>query len=1712
MNNFILCKPNRKTLCVLNGVQLDSVSYTPKLNDLDEITFIVDKYIVDDDGNEIVSQGYEQLHAFMEVYLDGIGYFQIKEPQISNDGDRETKTVTGVSTDCELLQKDLVGFTVNKTTANSLEMLADNNVNSLGYPNEYITFYNPSNPQLSLMDLVLEKAVGWKVGFIDDFLKNLRFVFDNVNENILSFSTKTLSSTARCIFDFDTVNKTVSAYAENHIGKDTGIIIAYRNLLNKVDISCDSDNIFTRLNVQGKDSLTFADINYGDTHVFNLDYYKNTNYMDDELIAKLDIWEQARNDNREDYISKVKTYHDYVEQISVIDNKVPTNGVLNNWDNMSMDELTKNQTYYNSLIKSFQITAQNTHPQGSETIYTGNLDDYSPSRLNPDGTVDHEAYMADLDGQGKETYREIITYVLPNIQIAIDNFDKPATKKSDYLTDYLTEWDLYGIVELKAKQSSYEEQLNTLKDYAKNWSDLTDEEKTSHGNNQANYELYHNEYTKIDGYLTAIASKLTELDTQKQSLLASRDAVQAELKQIRNDMAITGGRVVDGIYTNWFTNDEIELINLLFHDTDYTNENILITSLDDFNKQIEIEQELYDDAVAQLEELSVPQYSFSCELDNLLDIEEFKEWKEDFKIGNFITLEVSPNCFTKLRLVSITYNPCIKSNDLTVEFSNMVTTKSGRNDFSYIFDKAISVAKNSITYSNNQNKDSIELSTELLNLLSGSSVFQGKFDNLGLKNISANEAQIVKLTADYVKVKELDAKYATIDFANITEAAIDKLKTTSLFADYIKADEIEANYLKTNFANIDNANIDIANIGILFNKVGLIDRATIVDGHITGYLDAVEINANNITAGTLIADRILLKAPEGLESNGLLYAINNLGELSSTSVDTIDGYVLTDRTINADKIIASSITTKELDVNEIFANTAVITKLTAQDAFIEAISTNSIVVDASNKINNLEIGGVNFLLNTKFFATASSTSLRGAFLSGLPISDGDYYRGFAIRGNTITASTTEICKYNFTDFSLGDTFTFSFYAKGDVTELRAFFYGASGYVQVAKSVNCQGETSTNIDGRLSFYITSDWQRYWITWTLKDTGDISVPKYVMLRTNNAVSGQTVYVCGCKLESGNKMTTWTPAVEDTETAISDASIVNWCYENDKTIIDGGKVATGTITAKQIATDAIKSTNYIAEASGSFLNLADGSFDSKYLKWDETGVLTATSGTIAGWEFNSGYLCKKLKSGDTEEDNRYVYINTELSTNSSDGTQYDTPKGRIIGINTSLEGRKNQISATSGALYINADGSVYSADSSSSFNLESGRLYLTNVITGGTVADGEYMCSVDGGTLQFCKLSDGKQPKTGFLYLGEMGNHLAGILGIRGIKGLCSDVEDINIITGGNLILKATNALGNDDGNITISGTNIDLIGTSITAKCSITGDLNGTATSANKVNNSLTVNGESFDGSIAKNINLLPFISGTQTSSTGLWTGIASTISVLFDGLTIRYWLPYAGSGNASLSLTLADGTSTGDIPCYYGGTTRLTTHYGAGNIITLTYRENIQIGTTVIDKGWWADANYNSNTLNTAGATDTSSKIFLIGSTSQSASSQTYSNKNVYVDTSGKIIGVCQNVTAGSITNVAAGNSSGKTISLPANRTKAIIDVWVGASTRQTEYVTGLSDSMTAKASINLLGSNTTYYVSYSVSNTGVITITLTNNQSSGSSQIYSVKYVVTYFN
>lgn len=100
-------------------------------------------------------------------------------------------------------------------------------------------------------------------------------------------------------------------------------------------------------------------------------------------------------------------------------------------------------------------------------------------------------------------------------------------------------------------------------------------------------------------------------------------------------------------------------------------------------------------------------------------------------------------------------------------------------------------------------------------------------------------------------------------------------------------------------------------------------------------------------------------------------------------------------------------------------------------------------------------------------------------------------------------------------------------------------------------------------------------------------------------------------------------------------------------------------------------------------------------------------------------------------------------------------------------------------------------------------------------------------------------------------------------------------------------------------------------------------------------------------------------GTQTAATGTWTGALHGVSALYDGLTIMYYLPQAGSGNATLNLTLDDGTTTGAVNCYYSSG-RLTTHYGKGCNIVMTYWSagSIKVdGTATTDNRWIANANY-----------------------------------------------------------------------------------------------------------------------------------------------------------
>lgn len=495
-----------------------------------------------------------------------------------------------------------------------------------------------------------------------------------------------------------------------------------------------------------------------------------------------------------------------------------------------------------------------------------------------------------------------------------------------------------------------------------------------------------------------------------------------------------------------------------------------------------------------------------------------------------------------------------------------------------------------------------------------------KVDTSFISDLTADEAYIENLKASiadigYLTADEADIKFATITSLEAVDGKIDDLKAITITTDNLNAKVAELGYLTSSsadikYANIELSNIETANVGTLLSNVGLIDRATIVDGHVTGFLDSVEVNANKITAGTLIADRILLKGSE----DGLLYALNNLGELTSTTVDTLDGYVLTDRTINADKIVASSITSNELDVDNIFANQAVISKITSQEAFINAISSNTVVVgakaaadNANNKIDNLEIGGANIFPN--------STTLIGGGWTGT-MADSNVTVGLSDptgKNNAISMlGTAKADNYRIIYNLIPEdgTYTLSLWAKSDKAVKIRNFHGDNKFI---------GEMN----------LTTEWKKFVFTKENYLKGD----RVYFGGGSTWVQGVKLYVAYPKLEKGNKATDWTAAQ-------SDISVKN-IYTPNTTTIDGGKITTNSIKASSIDVDNLFAQTITATGIIKGATLVGAS-------------ISADKGTIGGFSIFENWLVGSY------DDNAYQY-QVELNTNKT----YSNEKNDVYAI---------------------------------------------------------------------------------------------------------------------------------------------------------------------------------------------------------------------------------------------------------------------------------------------------------------------------------------------------------------------------------------------------------------------------------------------------------------
>lgn len=870
-----LCRPDRTPICELNGKQIDSVKYERNLKDYNTLELNVDRYI-DIDGVLVESNGYNRLKNHMLLYIEDTDFFQLDEPTLQNDGnENEYKSLTAYSDEKSLEDKDLKGLLFNKGTTDSLEMLATNNVDELGYAKEFITFCNDDNHELSLIHLVLEHVPGWSVGYIDPAIKNQKYSFEAQNTNVYAFLTTDVANVVECVFYFNTILRTVSAYYKNNIGLNTNIFVGWRNLLNTLSITPQQDTLYNALTVQGDDSLDIRSVNFGDSKIYNLDYYLNTTYFKEETINKVKAWIKYREDNRDQYVEYSKADADYQQKIDDLMYRVPNDGCdTDQYETMDLETLQNTLKMYQKMLEVLQLSVDTRDDYEKDSsgnfVKWDNPDDlqnrvYKPWKTS-EGEVDHEKYLGLLydatNGYGGYyTYIELNEYIIPNITIAINNYQVPEDDRQDYNEAFETNWDLYGLVELEGKRDTFnKELLGVLASYEKPWSDLTDEEKEEIGIIDENYyNTNHELYQKYKNYLGdentpgSLLYKIKQLQDEIDELKESQEANltqmnnMADLADLKNDQY-------------GLTDSEYIAVQSVIREGDYTNTNIFITSLNDSVSAYEQRLELLNDGIKKISECSQPQYQVATTLDNLLSINEYADvqsgdseqgWWNDFDIGNFITIGVREDYIIRLRLLSFTYNPCTKNATIEVTYTNMVNSLSGRDDYLYLFDNSVSSAKNSISVGTGDASDSVEYMTDVLTMLTQSQIFGNTINN-SVSDILNGSGYLDSLIGEYLR-------FHTINVGNLigTDGQFE-----TLFSKYINSEYINSHIILGDIAEFDELTTNVANIkealiGTSATETGLFISLSAANAKIDEAWIS-NIVANQLHVGDLLAGDITI--------------------------------------------------------------------------------------------------------------------------------------------------------------------------------------------------------------------------------------------------------------------------------------------------------------------------------------------------------------------------------------------------------------------------------------------------------------------------------------------------------------------------------------------------------------------------------------------------------------------------------------------------------------------------------------------------------------------------------------------------------------------------------------------------------------------------------------------------------------------------------------
>ena len=260
-----------QTLGYAFGIEAD-FSY----NEVSTLTFNVPAQV---DGREV--PGYADVVGMRIIDLVGYGEFLLVNPEVESDGIKEIKTCKAYSLEHEFSKKMIF-----------LEAGTFNFCDGIDY----------SNPN-TIIGRIKECMPDWTFDISESLVGKYR-TFDDINKNVYEFMKSDVQKKYQCIFDFNTYERLVIVHDVNKDVPTNQVYLSEDNLIHKIEIGEDSDNIVTRLDVNGAEGISIRSVNpTGTNKIYNLDYFMTAKNFSQEFIDTWRKWE-------EDCAAKQTLYYD----------------------------------------------------------------------------------------------------------------------------------------------------------------------------------------------------------------------------------------------------------------------------------------------------------------------------------------------------------------------------------------------------------------------------------------------------------------------------------------------------------------------------------------------------------------------------------------------------------------------------------------------------------------------------------------------------------------------------------------------------------------------------------------------------------------------------------------------------------------------------------------------------------------------------------------------------------------------------------------------------------------------------------------------------------------------------------------------------------------------------------------------------------------------------------------------------------------------------------------------------------------------------------------------------------------------------------------------------------------------------------------------------------------------------------------------------------